>query len=77
MDKGRSGGIREKLGLSPIINVAGTMTALGASIMVPEAVVAMAEIAPEFVRIEELQRNASRVITRLTGAEAGCVTPPE
>ena len=74
MDKGRSGGIREKLGLSPIINVAGTMTALGASIMVPEAVAAMVEIAPEFVRIEELQRSASHVIARLTGAEAGCVT---
>ena len=74
MGIGRSGGIGEKLGLSPIINVAGTMTALGASIMVPEAVAAMAEIAPEFVRIEELQRCASHVIARLTGAEAGCVT---
>jgi uncharacterized pyridoxal phosphate-dependent enzyme len=68
------GGIRERLGLSPIINAAGTMTALGASIMVPEAIAAMADIAPEFVEIEDLQRIASRVIARLTGAEAGCVT---
>ncbi|WP_370675152.1 aminotransferase class V-fold PLP-dependent enzyme [Pleomorphomonas sp. PLEO] len=66
--------IRERLGLRPIINVSGTMTALGASIMVPEAIRAMAEIAPEFVEIDDLQRRASATIARLTGAEAGFVT---
>jgi uncharacterized pyridoxal phosphate-dependent enzyme len=54
--------------------VSGTMTALGASIMVPEAIEAMAAIAPEFVEIDHLQRTASRVIARLTGGEAGFVT---
>ena len=34
--------IRERLGLRPIINVSGTMTALGASIIGPEAIPAMA-----------------------------------
>lgn len=67
-------GIRERLGLRPIINVSGTMTALGASIMVPEAVAAMAAIGPEFVEIDDLQRKASAVIARLTGGEAGFVT---
>jgi D-glucosaminate-6-phosphate ammonia-lyase len=66
--------IRGKLGLRPIINVSGTMTALGASIIVPEAIAAMAAIAPEFVEIDQLQRAASRVIARLTGGEAGFVT---
>jgi D-glucosaminate-6-phosphate ammonia-lyase len=66
--------IRRELGLRPIINVSGTMTALGASIMVPEAIAAMAAIAPEFVEIDHLQRAASRVIARLTGGEAGFVT---
>ncbi|MBM6593600.1 aminotransferase class V-fold PLP-dependent enzyme [Microvirga pudoricolor] len=66
--------IREELGLRPIVNVSGTMTALGASIMVPEAIAAMAAIAPEFVEIDQLQRAASRVIARLTGGEAGFVT---
>lgn len=66
--------IHERLGLRPVINVAGTMTALGASIMVPEAIKAMAEIAPEFVEMDDLQRRASTVIARLTGAEAGFVT---
>jgi L-seryl-tRNA(Ser) seleniumtransferase len=50
------------------------MTALGASIIVPEAIAAMAAIAPEFVEIDQLQRAASRVIARLTGGEAGFVT---
>lgn len=65
--------IRERLGLRPIINASGTMTALGASIMVPEAVKAMAEIATEFVEMDDLQRAASVAIARLTGAEAGFV----
>ncbi|WDR07433.1 aminotransferase class V-fold PLP-dependent enzyme [Devosia rhodophyticola] len=66
--------IRERLGLRPIINVSGTMTTLGASIMVPEAIKAMAEIAPQFVEIDDLQRAASATIARSTGAEAGLVT---
>lgn len=66
--------IRKKIGLRPIINVSGTMTALGASIMVPEAIEAMAAIGPEFVEIDHLQRLSSKVIARLTGGEAGFVT---
>ena len=50
------------------------MTTLGASIIVPEAIAAMAEIAPQFVEIDELQRAASTVIARLTGGEAGFIT---
>jgi D-glucosaminate-6-phosphate ammonia-lyase len=75
-DRSAHGGrdIRRELGLRPIINVSGTMTSLGASIMVPEAISAMAAIAPEFVEIDHLQRLASRVVARLTGAQAGFVT---
>lgn len=60
--------------LTPVINVAGTMTYLGASIVVPEAIAAMQRILPEFVKMEELQRYASGVIAQLTGAEAGFIT---
>ena len=67
-------GIRERLGLRPIINVSGTMTGLGASIVVPEAIAATTAILPEFVEINDLHRLASRTIARLTGAEAGFVT---
>lgn len=65
--------IRERLGLRPIINASGTMTALGASIMVPEAIQAMVEIASEWVEIDDLQRQASATIARLTGSEAGFI----
>lgn len=65
---------RRSLGLRPVINVSGTMTSLGASIVVPEAIAAMAAILPQFVEIGDLQRQASAVIARLTGGEAGFVT---
>lgn len=66
--------IRASLGLRPVINVSGTMTSLGASIVVPEAIQAMTAILPQFVEINDLQRKASKVISRLTGGEAGFVT---
>lgn len=62
------------MGVRPVINVSGTMTALGASIVVPEAVDAIAAILPEFVEIDDLQRKASAVIGRLCEAGAGFVT---
>jgi D-glucosaminate-6-phosphate ammonia-lyase len=66
--------IRSRLGLRPIINVSGTMTALGASIVVPEAVRAASEILPEWVEVNDLHRKASRAIAKATGSEAGFVT---
>jgi uncharacterized pyridoxal phosphate-dependent enzyme len=66
--------IRTEIGLRPVINVSGTMTSLGASIVVPEAVAAMTAILPQFVEMNDLQRKASAIIARLTGAEAGFVT---
>lgn len=66
--------IRPELGLRPIINVSGTMTSLGASIVVPEAIAAVSAILPQFVEIGDLQKKASRVIARMCGTEAGFVT---
>ena len=66
--------IRQKLGLRPVINCSGTMTSLGASIVVPHAVETIAAVLSQWTEISELQRIASRTIARLTGAEAGCVT---
>jgi L-seryl-tRNA(Ser) seleniumtransferase len=66
--------IRKRLGLKPIINVSGTMTSLGASIVVPEAVEAVAAILPQFVEVDALQKKLSRVIAGLCGTEAGFVT---
>ncbi|TIO29190.1 aminotransferase class V-fold PLP-dependent enzyme [Mesorhizobium sp.] len=66
--------IRSHLGLRPVINVSGTMTSLGASIVVPAAVEAVSGILTEFVEIADLHRKASTVIAELTGAEAGFIT---
>jgi L-seryl-tRNA(Ser) seleniumtransferase len=57
-----------------VINVSGTMTSLGASIITRRAIEAMAEIAPQWIEVEDLQRKVSRVIAESTGAEAGFVT---
>src|SRR5215813_5732033 len=66
--------VRPQLGLRRIINVSGTMTSLGASIVVPEAVQMVDHILTEFVEINELHRRASTTIAQATGAEAGCIT---
>lgn len=66
--------IRPELGLRQIVNVSGTMTALGASIAVPEAIDAMSRGLPQFFEMGALHRYASGVIADLTGAEAGFVT---
>ena len=50
------------------------MTHLGASIVVPEAVRAVADILPEWVEINDLHRKASLAIATATGSEAGFVT---
>jgi D-glucosaminate-6-phosphate ammonia-lyase len=66
--------IRQALGLREVINVAGTMTYLGSSIVVPEAVAAMTAILPQFVEMGDLQRRASTTIAEACGSEAGFVT---
>src|SRR5215470_12445031 len=66
--------IRPQLGLRRIINVSGTMTALGASIVVPEAIQMVDAILGEFVEINDLHRRACATVAQATGAEAGCIT---
>ena len=66
--------IHRQLGLRRVINVAGTMTTIGSSIMVPEAIAAAGAIGPHFLAMAELQQRASAAIAEVTGAEAGFVT---
>src|SRR6185312_3937120 len=61
-------------GLKPVVNVSGTMTSLGASIAVPEAIDAATAIMPRFVQMSELHARASRAVAEATGAEAGFIT---
>jgi L-seryl-tRNA(Ser) seleniumtransferase len=62
------------LGLTPVINGAGTSTRVGGPLMHPAAVAAMAEAARACVPLDRLQGVASSIIAEVTGAEAGYVT---
>ena len=67
--------IRPALGLRPIINVSGTMTALGASIVVPEAVRAVERRScPNSSRSTTCTARPAPRSRAPTGAEAGFVT---
>ncbi len=66
--------IYTQLGVPRRINVAGTLTRLGGSLMEPEVLQAMAQAATASVDIAELQTAASTVIARVSGAQAGIVT---
>lgn len=67
-------GFLNRHGVKTVINVSGTMTALGASRAGPSVANTMAEVLPHFVRMSELQAAASRLISLITGAQAGCIT---
>jgi len=64
----------DRLGVPRRINAAGTLTRLGGSLMEPEVLQAMQEVAGASVDMAELQTAASRVIAGATGAQAGIVT---
>ena len=66
--------ILQQLGVARRINVAGTLTRLGGSLMEPEVLQAMAQAASASVDIAEMQTAGSKVISRITGAQAGIVT---
>jgi D-glucosaminate-6-phosphate ammonia-lyase len=72
--EGDSADIRVRLGAQPVINLTGTLTTLGGISARPEAIEAAAAIMARGVDIVELQACASRVIARITGAEAGFVS---
>lgn len=61
-------------GYTRIINVSGTITTLGGSIVGAGIREATTDAMGRFVRIHEMQAEASRIIAELTGAEAGCLT---
>ena len=66
--------IYKRLGVEPLINVVGSWTAYGGALMEKEALQAMDEAAKEAVRLDELQAVASKVIAKITHAEAGIIT---
>ena len=63
-----------ELGLRPLLNAAGTYTALGGSLMRPEVVEAMASAARQYVNLLELQAAVGQKIAGLIGCESALVT---
>ena len=55
------------LGVTPVINAAGTFTRLSGSVMLPEVAEAMAGAARDFVDMHELHLAAGRRIAHLVG----------
>lgn len=66
--------VYESLGLEPIINASGAVTRLGGAPMPAKVLDAFCAAALESVPLDHLQGAASRVISEVTGAEAGLVT---
>jgi len=64
----------EKLGVSKIVNAAGTYTGLTAAIMPPPVQAAVACAAKHPVRLADLQNAAGEYIARLVHCEAALVT---
>lgn len=64
----------DKLGVTKIINAAGTYTALTASIMPPSVLAAVAEAARHPVRLAELQQKAGEYLAGRLRCEAALVT---
>ena len=64
----------DKLGVTKIINAAGTFTALTSSIMPPSVQRAVASAAKYPVRLAELQNAAGEYIAKRLGCEAALVT---
>ena len=65
--------IYQRIGVSSIINAAGSITRLGGTRTRPETLKLMAEAARVMVNIDDLNRAAGREVARLIGAEAGFV----
>ncbi|HUG13588.1 MAG TPA: aminotransferase class V-fold PLP-dependent enzyme [Thermomicrobiales bacterium] len=66
--------IYDRIGVDRIINASGATTAVGGTLMVPEAVAAMVEASQSFVVIHDLNARVGKAIAAATGAEAGYVT---
>src|SRR4051794_23855407 len=64
----------DKLGVTKIINAAGTYTALTASIMPPPVQAAVARAAKSPVRLADLQKAAGEYIAKKLKCEAAMVT---
>lgn len=67
---GSTGDVYAELGVKPLVNIVGTVTVIGGSVMKPEVMELMRQGNQHFVMINELEVAAGRYIEKL------CKTPP-
>ncbi len=67
---GSTGNVYAELGVTPLMNIVGTVTVIGGSVMKPEVMELMRQGNQHFVMINELEVAAGRYIEKL------CKTPP-
>jgi hypothetical protein len=66
-----SGDIYEELGITPLININGTVTVIGGSVMAPQVMELMRRGNEHFVLIDELEIAAGKFIAKLCKLPAG------
>lgn len=66
--------IYDELGVPTVINCVGEQTRVGGTLIRPEAADAMRRAAEAYVHLGDLQARAGKLISEVTGAEAGYVT---
>lgn len=69
-----AGDVYAELGVEPVINAAGTYTALSGSLILPGVRAAMDAASRQYVSLHELHEAAGNRIASLVGAEAALVT---
>lgn len=69
-----NGEVYEELGVRRVVNAWGQLTRLGGSVLSPKVRRAIEEANRHFVRMEELQEAAGKVVVDATGAEAAFIT---
>lgn len=73
-EEGAKVDIYDKLGVQKVINALGNVTAIGGSIMPPEAYETMADAGQSFIFLNELHEKAGQYIANLLGVEAAYVS---
>src|SRR5690606_21723737 len=66
--------IYQSIGVEPVINCRGTITAIGGSTELPEVRAAMEAAAQDYVQLNELAEGVGKRLAEITGAEWGVVS---
>src|SRR6202045_1820450 len=68
---GSTGDVYKELGVTPLVNIVGTVTVIGGSLMKPEVMELMRQGNEHFVLIDELEVAAGKFIAKLCKSPAG------